>query len=66
MKEKGRHSRESGNPEKVAKNKSAEIRRYFSMAGLAYAGMTNYDTIFLFLPIWHLPLGRRDWENDGG
>jgi hypothetical protein len=48
MKEKGRHSRESGNPGNLKKNKSLEITRYFFMSGPAWmpasAGMTNYDT----------------------
>jgi hypothetical protein len=47
MKEKGRHSRESGNPGNLKKNKLLEITRYFSMPGPAWmpasAGMTNYD-----------------------
>jgi len=48
MKGKGRHSRESGNPGILKKNKLLEITRYFSMTGPAWmpasAGMTNYDT----------------------
>jgi len=49
MKEKGRHSSESGNPGKLKKNKLPEITRNFSMAGPAWmpasAGMMNYDTV---------------------
>ena len=49
MKEKGRHSRESGNPGNLKKNKILEITRYFSTTGPAWmpasAGMTNYDTV---------------------
>jgi len=49
MKEKGRHSSESGNPGKLKKNKLPEITRNFSMTGPAWmpasAGMTNYDTV---------------------
>jgi hypothetical protein len=48
MKGRGRHSRESGNPGNLKKNKFLEITRYFSMTGPAwmpaFAGMTNYDT----------------------
>jgi hypothetical protein len=49
MKEKGRHSRESGNPGNLKKNNLLEITRYFSMAAPAWmpasAGMKNYDTV---------------------
>jgi hypothetical protein len=49
MKEKGRHSRESGNPGNLKKNKKLEITQYFSTTGPAWmpasAGMTNYDTV---------------------
>jgi hypothetical protein len=49
MKEKGRHSYESGNPGNLKKNNLLEITRYFSMAAPAWmpasAGMTNYDTV---------------------
>jgi hypothetical protein len=49
MKEKGRHSRESGNPGYLKEARLAEITRYFSLKGPAwmpaYAGMTNYDTV---------------------
>jgi hypothetical protein len=48
MKEKSRHSRESGNPGYLKETKLPEITRYFSMTGPAwmpaFAGMTNYDT----------------------
>jgi hypothetical protein len=51
MREKGRHSGQSRNPEILKKNKFSESTRYFSMAGPAWmpacAGMTNYDTVFL-------------------
>jgi len=49
MKEKGRHSRESGNPGYLKDVRLPEITRYFSLKGTAwmpaYAGMTNYDTV---------------------
>jgi hypothetical protein len=49
MKEKGRHSRESGNPGYLKDVRLPEITRYFSLKGPAwmpaYAGMTNYDTV---------------------
>jgi hypothetical protein len=36
MKEKGRHSRESGNPGNLKKNKKLEITQYFSTTGPAW------------------------------
>jgi len=49
MKEKGRHSRESGNPGYLKENRLPEMTRYLSMIGPAwmpaFAGMTNYDTV---------------------
>ena len=49
MREKGRPSRQSGNPGNSKKNKLLEITRYLSMTGPAWmpasAGMTNYETL---------------------
>jgi len=49
MKEKGRHSRESGNPGNLKGARLPEITRYFSLKAPAwmpaYAGMTKYDTV---------------------
>jgi hypothetical protein len=49
MKEKGRHSRGSGNPEYLKGARLSEITGYFSLKAPAwmpaYAGMTKYDTV---------------------
>jgi len=49
MKEKGRHSSESGNPGYLKEARLPEITRYFSLKVPAWmrvcAGMTNYDTV---------------------
>ena len=49
MKEKGRHSSESGNPGCLKEARLPEITRYFSLKGPAWMdacpGMTNYDPV---------------------
>jgi len=49
MKEKGRHSRESGKPGYLKEARLPEITRYFSLKGpawmSAYAVMTIYDPV---------------------
>jgi len=49
MKEKGRHSSESGNPGYLKEGRLPEMTRYFSFKGPAWMpaheGMSNYDTV---------------------
>jgi hypothetical protein len=49
MREKGRHSRESGNPGYLKGARLTETTRYFSLKAPAWmpacAGMTNYDPV---------------------